>query len=138
MTYERKGNVPSITPGASSSSSPPFRNHSENNFQSKSIMTHSWCNVCKEHHEESTCEVKKSARDKIFGKRPESTISLLYFVEPKDVMIINTRSKSYALKGKYNPPRTSSSPRSSSPGATVQVSKSPDNQGTPSPLPSSK
>jgi hypothetical protein len=38
ITYERKGNVPSLTLGASSSSSPPFRNPNENNFQPKAIM----------------------------------------------------------------------------------------------------
>jgi hypothetical protein len=53
-------------------------------------------------------------------------------------MIINTRNKSYALKGKYDPPLTSSSPISSSPAATVQVTKTPNSQETPSPLPSSK
>jgi hypothetical protein len=53
-------------------------------------------------------------------------------------MIINTKNKSYAPKGKYDPPHSSSSPRSSSPAATVQVPKVPDSQGTTSPLPSSK
>jgi hypothetical protein len=84
------------------------------------------------------CEVKKSAGDKIFGKRPETTIVVLYFAEPEDVMIINNKNKSYPLKGKYDPPRTSSSPSSSSPTDIVQVSKALDSQGTTSPLPSSK
>jgi hypothetical protein len=53
-------------------------------------------------------------------------------------MIINTRNKSYAPKGKYDPPRNYSSPSSSSPAAIVQVPKAPDSQGTTSPLPSSK
>jgi hypothetical protein len=53
-------------------------------------------------------------------------------------MITNTRNKSYSPKGKYDPPRTSSSPSSSSPTTTVQVSKAPDSQGTTSPLTSSK
>jgi hypothetical protein len=70
IAYERKGNVPSLTPVASSSSSPYFRNPNENNFQPKAIMHRSCCNFCEEHHKESTCEVKKSAIDKIFGKRP--------------------------------------------------------------------
>jgi hypothetical protein len=61
-------------------------------FQPKAIMPRSWCNFCKEHHEETTCEVRKSARHKIFGKRIETTITILNFVEPKDVMIINTRN----------------------------------------------
>jgi hypothetical protein len=59
-------------------------------------MPQSWCNFCEERHEETTCEVNKSARDKIFGKRPETTIAVLHFAEPEDVMIINTRNKSYA------------------------------------------
>jgi hypothetical protein len=62
-------------------------------------------------------EVKKSSIDNIFGKRPETTIVFLDFVEPEDVMIINTRNKSYAPKGKYDPPRNSSSLSSSSPAA---------------------
>jgi hypothetical protein len=53
-------------------------------------------------------------------------------------MIINTRNKSYAPKRKYDLPRTSSSPSSSSLAATVQVPKAPGIQGTTSPLPSSK
>jgi hypothetical protein len=53
-------------------------------------------------------------------------------------MIINTRNKSYAPKSKYDPPHTSSSPSSSSPATTVKVPKAPYNQGTTSPLPSSK
>jgi hypothetical protein len=32
IAYERKGNVPPLTPGAMSSSSPPFRYSNENNF----------------------------------------------------------------------------------------------------------
>jgi len=91
-------------------------------------MPHSWCNFCEEHHEESTCEVNKSARDKIFGKRPKTTIVVLEFADPKDVIVINTRNKSYAPKGKYDPPRTSSSQSSSSLAANVQVSKAPNNQ----------
>jgi hypothetical protein len=53
-------------------------------------------------------------------------------------MIINTRNKSYAPKGKYDPPRNSSSPSSSSLATMVQVPKVPDSQETNSPLPSSK
>jgi hypothetical protein len=53
-------------------------------------------------------------------------------------MIINTRNKSYAPKGKFDPPQNSSSPSSSSPVATVQVPKVPKSQGITSPLPSFK
>jgi hypothetical protein len=53
-------------------------------------------------------------------------------------MIINTRNKSYASKGKYDPPRTYSSPSSSSQVFVEQDTKTLDSQGTPYPLPSSK
>jgi hypothetical protein len=100
ISYERKGNVPSLTHVASSSSAPPFRNPNENNFQPKDTMPRSWCNFCEENHEESTCEVKKSSKDKIFGKKHETTIVVLESAEPKYVMIINTKNKSYAPKRK--------------------------------------
>jgi hypothetical protein len=74
----------------------------------------------------------------IFGKRPGTTIVVIDFAEPKYVMITNTRNKSYASKKKYDPPRTCSIPSSTSPTATLQVTKTPDSQGTPSPLLSSK
>jgi hypothetical protein len=138
IAYERKGNVPSLVPRESSSSSPPFRNTNENNFQPKAIMSHNWCKFCKENYDESTCEIKKSVRDKIFGKNPETTIFVLDWAELKYLMIINTRNKSYASKGKYDPPRTSFIPSSSSQDAIVQATKTPDSQGVPSPLPSSK
>jgi hypothetical protein len=98
----------------------------------------SCCNFCEEHHEETTCEVRKSARDKIFGKRPETIIVVLDFSKPEDVMIINTRKKAYAPKGKFDHPRNSSSPSSSSPIVIVQVPKVLESQGTNSFLPSSK
>jgi hypothetical protein len=101
-------------------------------------MSHSWCNFCKEKHEEITCEVKKNSRDKTFGKKIETTIAVLDWAEPEDVMIINTRKKYYAPKGKYDPPRTSSTPASYSQGTNVQTIKNHESQGVPSPLPSSK
>jgi hypothetical protein len=119
IAYERKGNVSPLTPEASSSFAPLFRNPIGNNFQPKVILPRSWCNFCEDHHEEATCEVRKSARDKIFGKGPETTIVVLDFAEPEDVMIINTKNKSYTPKGKYDPPHNSSSPNSSSPATTV-------------------
>jgi hypothetical protein len=138
IAFKRKGTVSPLTPEASSSSADPFRNLVESNFQPKAILPRSWCKFCEEHHEETTCEVKKSARDKIFGKRPEATIAILDFAEPKYVMVINTRNKSYAPKGKFDPPRNSSSSSSSSPVATIQVPKVPEIQGITPPLPSSK
>jgi hypothetical protein len=138
ITFEWKGNVSPITPGASSSSAPPLRSPIENNFQPKAILPWSWCNFCKEHHKETTCEVKKSARDKIFGKRLEATIDVLDFVEPEYVMVINTRNKAYAPKGKFDPPLIFSSPSSSSTAATLQVPKFLESQGITPPIPSSK
>jgi hypothetical protein len=62
ISYEQKENSYSYVPRESSSSLVPFRNTHE-----KAIMSHSWCNFSEENHEESTCEVKINARDKIFG-----------------------------------------------------------------------
>jgi hypothetical protein len=95
----------------------------------------SWCKFFEEHHKKTTCEVKKSSRDKIFGKIPEATIIVLDFAELEDVMVINTRNKAYASKGKFYPPRCSSSPSSSSNVDTLQVLES---QRITCPLPSSK
>jgi hypothetical protein len=53
-------------------------------------------------------------------------------------MIINTRNTFYAPKGKYDPPRNSSNPSTSSPTVIVQIPKVPDSHGTNSPLPFSK
>jgi hypothetical protein len=50
ISFEKKGTVSPLTLGASSSSGPPFRSSFENNFQPKTILPRSWCNVCKEHH----------------------------------------------------------------------------------------
>ena len=123
IAFDRKGTVSPLTPGASSSSAPPFRSPIENNFQPNDIMPRSWCNFCEEHHEEATCEVRKSIKDNIFGKRPETTIIVLDFSKPEYFMIINTKNNSYAPKGKYDPPRNSASLSSSSPTAIVQVPK---------------
>jgi hypothetical protein len=101
-------------------------------------MTLTWCNFCEENHDENTCEVKRNARDKIFGKRPDTTIVVLDWVEPEDVMVVNTRNKSYTSKRKFDPPHTSSAPSSSSQSAYTQVVKTSSNKGVSSPLPSSK
>jgi hypothetical protein len=101
-------------------------------------LPRSWCNVCEEHHEETTCEVKKSVRDNIFGKIPEDTIVVLDFAKPKDIMVINTRSKAYSPKGKFDLPHSSSSPGSSSTIATSQVPKIPESQRITPPPPSYK
>lgn len=53
-------------------------------------------------------------------------------------MVMNTRNKAYAPKGKFDPPHNSSSPISSSTIVSLQVPKVPENQGITPPLPSSK
>jgi len=53
-------------------------------------------------------------------------------------MIINTKNKSYAPKGKYDPPCASSTRGSSSQGTNVQIVNIPESQGVPSLIPSSK
>jgi hypothetical protein len=98
IAYKRKRIVSPLTPGDSSSSTLPFINPIENNFHPKAIFPRSWCNFFEEHHKETTCEVKKSTRDEIFGKIPKATIVVLDFAEPKDVMVIDTRNKAYAPK----------------------------------------
>jgi hypothetical protein len=44
-------------------------------------------------------------------------------------MVISTRNKAYAPKGKFDPPRSSSSPSSSSTTAISQVPKIHESQG---------
>jgi hypothetical protein len=63
---------------------------------------------------------------KYLKKKLETTIVVLDWVELEDFMIINTRNKSYASKGKYDPPRTSSIPSSSSQVVVEQDTKTPD------------
>ena len=70
IAFERKETISPLTPGDSSSSATPSRNLVENNFHPKAILPRSWCNFYKEHNEEMTCEVKKTTKDKIFGKIP--------------------------------------------------------------------
>ena len=101
-------------------------------------MTRTWCNFCEENHDENTYEVKINDRDKIFGKRPDTTIAVLDWDDLEDVMIINNRNKYYIAKGKYDPPQTSFFPSSSSQSIDTQVVKTYDNQGVSSHLPSSK
>jgi hypothetical protein len=84
-------------------------------------MTRTWCNFCEENHDENTYEVKINDRDKIFGKRSDTMIVFLDWAEPEDVMIVNTRKKSYTAKRKFDLPRTSSTPSSSSPNVDTQT-----------------
>jgi hypothetical protein len=58
----------------------------------------------------------------------ESIIVVLDLVDPKDVMFINSINKSYAPKGKFDPPCSSSRPSTSSPTTSVQGPKVPDSK----------
>jgi hypothetical protein len=137
IAYERKGITSSSSP-AETSSQAYFRSPNDNPFQPKAIMSRAWCNFCEENHDESTCEVKKNARDKIFGKNPEATIVVLDWAQPDDVMVVNTINKSYPNQNKVDPPRTTSAPSTSSQGTDSQAVKIPNSQGTISSFPPSK
>jgi hypothetical protein len=80
-----------LFPQASSSSLSPFINTNESTFPPKSIMTHTWCKFCEENQNENTYEVKRNDRDRIFGKRLDTTIVVLYWYEIEDVMVVNAR-----------------------------------------------
>ena len=93
-----------------------FRNQPINfqyNIQPNAILSRIWCNFCDDNHDESTCEVKKIAREWIFGKKVDTTIVALYWAPEVDAMMVDTRNKSYARKGKGGPPKTTFSPSSS-------------------------
>jgi hypothetical protein len=72
IAFERKG-VTSTSSPAETSAQAAFRNQPNNfqpnNYPPKAILSRAWCNFCEDNHDESTCEVKKSARDQIFGKK---------------------------------------------------------------------
>jgi len=59
IAYEKRGT--SIV--VESSSHATFGNPNDNIFQPKVVMSRAWCNFCEENHDETTCEVKKNARD---------------------------------------------------------------------------
>jgi hypothetical protein len=92
-------------------------------------MTHTWCNFCEESNDENICEVEINVRDKIFGKRLNTTIIVLDWPEPKDVMVVNTRNKSYTSKRKFDLPHTSSTPSTSSQNVDTQFVRTSSNQG---------
>jgi hypothetical protein len=101
-------------------------------------MTHTWCNFWEENNDENTYEVEINFRDKIFGKRLDTMIIVLDLPEPEDVMVVNTRNKSYTAKRKFDLPHTSSTPSSSSQNVDTQFVRTSSNQGVSPPLPYSK
>jgi hypothetical protein len=69
IDYERKGMSFSSFPSENSYQE-YFRNPNDNPCQPNSIMSHAWCNVCEENHDEITCEIKRNVGDGIFSKNP--------------------------------------------------------------------
>jgi hypothetical protein len=101
-------------------------------------LNRTWCNVCEKNHDENTYEVKRNSRDNIFGKRPHTTIVVLDWAKPEDVMVVNTRNKYYTAKSKFVPFHTSSAPSLVYQSVDTKVVRTSINQGVYSPLPSSK
>jgi ribonuclease HI len=117
--FERKGITSTSTIEASTQAA--TKNFMSNNFQPKAIFPRAWCNFCEDHHDESTCEVKKNVRDRIFGKKPRYYHFVLDWAPQDDVMVVNTINKSYANKGKDDSSKTTFSPSTSSQNTGSQV-----------------
>jgi hypothetical protein len=92
-------------------------------FHPKEILSRTWCNFCEENHDEDTCEIKRNAREHIFGKRSYTTIVSLDWDREEDVMMVDTRNKSYQNKGKGGPPKTIFTPITSSHQTNTQITK---------------
>jgi hypothetical protein len=117
ISFERKW-VTSTSSQVETSTQAAFRNQPKNfqpnNYPPKAILSRDWCNFCEDNHDESTYEVKKNARERIFGKKVDTIIVALYWDLEEDVMMVDTRNKSYENKGKGGPSKTTFSPSSSS------------------------
>jgi len=72
IVFLKKG-VTSTSALADTSAQATFSNET-NNFHHKAILLRTWCNFCENSHDENTCEIKKSARDHIFGKIDDTNI----------------------------------------------------------------
>jgi hypothetical protein len=59
-------------------------------FQPKAILSRNSCNLCEENNDENTCEIKKNAREHIFGKIFDTTIATLDWALEEDVMMVDT------------------------------------------------
>jgi len=57
------------------------------------LLTLPFCNLCEEQHDPKTCEVLKSTREHVFGKRPDSSVNALDWMEDEDVLAVITRSQ---------------------------------------------
>jgi len=71
-------------------------------FQPKTILFCAWCNFCEENHEERTCELITYAREISFGKIVDSTIATLDWTLGNNIMMVDTRNRSYQNKTKGN------------------------------------
>jgi hypothetical protein len=139
IAFERKGVTSTSTP-VESSTQVVLRNQPTNSqfhTQPKAILSRAWCNFCDDNHEESTCEVKKRAQERIFGKKADTTIVSLDWAPKEDVMMVDTRNKSYENKGKGGNPKTTFSPSSSSQQTNPQVTKGTQSQEVSTSSPSS-
>jgi hypothetical protein len=82
--------------------------------------------------------LRKRAQERIFGKNTETTIVALDWALEEEVMLVNTRNKSYVNKGKGNIPKTTFAPSSSSQNTNPQVVTTTQSQETSVSFPSSK
>jgi hypothetical protein len=71
--FERKG----VTSTSAETSTQAALRNQTHSFQPKAILSRTWCNFCEENHDENTCEIKKNAREHIFGKIYDTTIVAL-------------------------------------------------------------
>jgi hypothetical protein len=119
ISFERKG-VASTS--AETSTQATLRNQPQS-FQPKEILSRAWCNFCEENHDENTCEVRRNAREWIFGKISDTTIVALDWAPEEDVMMVDTQNKSYQNKNKGGPQKTTFSPSTSSHQTDSQVTR---------------
>jgi hypothetical protein len=75
-----------------------FLHNQNQTCQPKTIISHALCNFCEENHEESTSELTKNAQERDFVKRPNSIVATLDWVLEDDVMLADTRNRSYFNK----------------------------------------
>jgi hypothetical protein len=138
--YERKGVTSTPTPTESSIQVVLTNHQNITLFQNKpkDILSRDCYDFFDDNHEESTCEVNKIAQEKIFGKNIETTIVSLDWAREEDVMIVNTRNKSYANKGNSGNPKTTFPPISSSQDTNPQVAMTSRSQEVSTSLPPSK
>jgi len=88
ISFEQR--IPSLSSINTSSLFPPPNQQSVD--QTHTLLTRPFCNFCEEHHDPKTCEVLKSTREHVFGKRPNLSINALDYMDGEDVLAVTTRS----------------------------------------------